>query len=132
MNEKNKKKRKMSEGLMKDRYTWCAVKAPKPWYPKLPGEELVGFYGGRTLATGQFGQHEIVLIFVPGQGAFTITGAVLIRLIDAAMAAVGDPIRIVWGGKQDIGEGRTMKNFELYTAEETKHERQGEYEIPYG
>ena len=132
MNDKKKKKRKQAETLMKDRYKWVAVKAPKTWHPKMPGEELVGFYGGRTLKSGMFGQYDVVLVHVPGQGAFILSGAVLIRYIDASMVSVGDPLRIVWRGVQDIGEGKTMKDFEVYTAEEKADECKDDYELPYG
>ena len=105
-----------------ERYQWKEVHAPKAWYPKMPGEELVGFYGGRTTRSGYHGQYEVVLVHVPAKGSFMVSGTKLMQLADAAMIDIGHPIRIVWEGHQSVGvtstgEEKRMKLFRVLVAE---------------
>lgn len=106
-----------------ERYNWQKVHAPKAWKPRIVGEELVGFYGGRTLRNGKFGQYEVVLVHVPYRGTFMATGTELIQLLDSGLVCKGAPIRIIWRGLEDIGpdpdtkEPRNKKRFELLVAE---------------
>lgn len=105
-----------------ERYEWKEVHAPKAWYPKMPGEELVGFYGGRTTRSGYHGQYEVVLVHVPAKGSFMVSGTKLMQLADAAMIDIGHPIRIVWEGHQSVGvtatgEEKRMKLFRVLVAE---------------
>jgi hypothetical protein len=111
-------KKGLVESQLRKQYDWQKVKAPKTWYPKLPGEELIGYYGGRTLKNGRFGQYEVVVIHVPMKGAFLLTGTMLIQLLDAACCSPGDVVRIVWQGRKPLDGDREMKLYELYTAEE--------------
>ncbi len=107
---------------LREKYEWKKVVAPKTWRPKFNGEELVGFYGGRTMRSGSFGQYEVVIIHVPARGSFMVSGTQVIQLIDASAADVGDPVRVVWGGYLKLGEGedgreKKMKLFEVYVVE---------------
>lgn len=95
---------------------WRKISAPQTWRPK-DGEELIGFYAGRTKREGTFGQYEVMVILVPYKGAFMVSGTKLIQLADAAMITRGDAVRVVFLGKKDIGEAREMKDFELYVGE---------------
>jgi len=81
------------------------------------GEELVGFYGGRTLRSGSFGQYEVALVHVPHAGSFTVTGSALIRLLDAAGIGKGHPVRIVWQGTRKTQNNHDEKQFELLVAD---------------
>lgn len=105
-----------------ERYEWKEVHAPKAWYPKMPGTELVGFYGGRTTRSGFHGQYDVIIVHVPTKGSFMVSGAKLMQLVDAAMIDIGHPIRIVWEGHQsvgvtDTGEEKRMKLFRVLVAE---------------
>jgi len=106
-----------------ERYRWKEVHAPKTWYPKIPGTELVGFYGGRTTRNGSFGQYDVVLVHVPMRGSYMVSGTNLMQLVDAAMIDVGHPVRIVWDGHKSLGadaatgKEKTMKLFKLSIAE---------------
>ena len=95
---------------------WRKVSAPSSWHPK-DGEELTGYYAGRTKRDGSFGPYEVVLVLVPYKGTFMVSGTKIMQLVDAAMIGRGDAVRIVYLGPKDIGEGRSMKNFELYVGE---------------
>lgn len=99
---------------------WRKIHAPKPWHPKEAGEELVGFYVGRTKKSGSYGQYEVLVIAVPYKGTYTISGTALIQLADSGMVGRGEAVRIVFLGRKDIStesEKREMKLFELYVGE---------------
>lgn len=100
-----------------EKYGWRKVEAPQAWRPQDLGDELIGYYGGRTVRQGQYGQYEVVLIHVPYKGAFTITGSQLIRLIDAACITVTHPIRVQWLGSRPTVNGKTEKQFSLMVAD---------------
>jgi len=110
-------------GNLKNRYEWKAVERPHTWRPTKEGEELIGFYGGKTLRDGQFGQYEVAMIHVPHEGSFMVSGTLAIRLFDAANIGVGWPVRVVWKGYKELeGEGsdgkkKKMKQFEVFIAE---------------
>lgn len=93
---------------------WRKVKGPRAWRPKEVGEELVGYYSGRTLRDGKFGQYELVMVHVPRQGQFMVSGIKVIQLIDSARVHHNDLIRIVWGGYKELGDDKKMKVFEVY------------------
>lgn len=110
---------------IRERYSWKKVEAPKAWRPRMLGEELVGFYGGRTTRMGKFGQYDVVLVHVPARGAFIVSGNRLIQLIDASGLDSGDPVMIRWSGHMklepnDAGEDRKMKLFEVFVVEGDK------------
>lgn len=102
---------------MRERFRWQKVHTPRVWAPKEVGDELIGYYGGRTLRTGSFGQYEVVIVHVPQRGSYVVSGTSLIQLIDSSMIAVGHPVRIVWLGLKKLDEARTMKLFDLHVAE---------------
>ncbi len=102
---------------IRESYQWKKVKAPRHWRPKNPGEELVGYYGGRTVKNGAYGQYEVVIIHVPMSGSFMLTGTVLIQLLDSSMIEAGHPVRVVWLGSMPHGEDKTIKQYELFVAE---------------
>jgi len=96
--------------------TWREVKAPTSWRPK-KGEELVGWYMGRTKKNGQWGQYEVLTVLVPYKGVVMISGVMVIQLADAAMFTPGDAIRIVYEGQKELDEERSMKMFKLFVGE---------------
>lgn len=107
---------------LRSRYGWKKIEAPKTWRPKALGEELVGFYGGKTSRNGKFGQYEVVIVHVPARGTFMISGVRAIQLVDASGIGEGWPVRIVWRGKVRLpentdGEVREMKVFDVFVAE---------------
>jgi hypothetical protein len=108
---------------IRDRYKWKQVEAPKPWRPKYNGEELCGFYGGKSVRDGQFGQYQVIIVHVPQRGAFMLSGVLIVNLVDAAGFVLGSPIRVVWKGlekltpKEDDERPRTMKRFDVFEAE---------------
>jgi hypothetical protein len=99
------------------RYKWQRIVAPRSWRPREIGEQLVGFYGGKTTRRGTYGSYEAAIVHVPGEGAYLVSGVVVINLLDTALVAEGSPIRIVWGGSKPLSGERTCKQFELYVAE---------------
>lgn len=108
---------------LRARYEWKRIEAPKTWRPKHNGEELVGYYAGKSVRNGQFGQYEIVMVTVPRRGVFMISGTRIVQLADASGVQYGWPVRVVWQGLADlpplaVGErARTMKQFEFFVAE---------------
>lgn len=103
---------------MKTDINWRKIKRPKSWRPKEPGEELVGYYCGRTLKNGQWGQYEVLTIIVPKIGAFMVSGIQIIQLADMAMLKYGAPIKIKFVGLKPVGQDHMMKEFELYVSDE--------------
>lgn len=106
---------------MVEKYKWRRVEAPKAWVPST-GEELVGFFVGRTLRQSVFvtGQYEVILVAVPGMGVRMVTGTQLIQLVDAAQLAPGDPVRIIFLGYKDTANKRQIKLFDLYITDGDK------------
>ena len=102
---------------IRERFKWRKVAAPKTWRPEEAGQELVGYYGGRTLREGKYGQYEVILVHVPLEGSYTLSGTHLIQLVDASMIVLGHPIRIVWRGLVETTAGHQMKTFEVMVAE---------------
>jgi len=107
---------------LRERYQWKRVEAPRAWRPRMLGEELVGFYGGKTVRNGQFGQYEVVIVHVPARGTFTVSGARIVQLLDASGIEPRWPVRVVWRGRVPLeptadGEVREMKQFEVFVAE---------------
>jgi hypothetical protein len=114
--------REVPPGDLRARYEWKKVEAPKRWNPRANGEELTGFYGGKTTRNGKFGQYDVVLVTVPRRGVFMISGTRIVQLADASGVDVGWPVRIVWRGtvkldKSEDGEDRNMKMFDFFVAE---------------
>ena len=110
-------KRFGSAAEMRAAFKWQRVEAPKPWKPKDVGEELVGYFGGRTLRNGNFGQYEVLLVLVPGKGAFTLSGTKIIQLADAAQLERGMPVLVKWFGEKETRAGNKMKDFDLLVPE---------------
>lgn len=109
---------------------WRKVTAPAVWYPK-DGDELVGYYSGRTKRDGSYGQYEVVIVLVPYKGTYTVSGTALIQLADAAMLTRGDAVRIKFLGRKPLEEGHEMKLFELYVGEvETAEDMPEEAPVP--
>lgn len=94
-----------------EKYNWKRVEAPRSWKPA-EGEELVGFYAGRTIRNGDFGQYDVILVAVPSVGMRMVTGVQIVQLVDAAQLTPGDPVRVRFNGMQG-----QMKSFDLYVAE---------------
>jgi len=116
------KPREVPLGDLSARYEWRRVDAPKTWRPRMIGEELVGFFGGKTTRKGQWGQYDVVLVHVPSRGSFMVSGTRVNQLVDAADIQTGWPVRIVWRGAVALpptadGEPRSMKQYEVFVAE---------------
>lgn len=92
---------------------WRKIKRPKSWRPKEANEELIGYYVGRTLKNGQWGQYEVITV-VTDDGTFMVNGTQLIQLADVAMLEYGAAIRIKFLGMKKTGGDHEMKEFELY------------------
>lgn len=95
---------------------WRKIHAPTVWRPQ-DGDELVGYYAGRSLRDGLHGQYEVATVLVPYKGAFLISGTQLIQLFDSAMISRGDAVRVVFKGRKPLEGEREMKMFELYVGE---------------
>jgi hypothetical protein len=102
---------------LRERYEWRKVETPKAWRPKELGEELLGFYGGKTSRSGPYGQYDLVLVHVPKRGSFLVSGTRVIQLIDAAGIEPGWPVRVVFRGVVQLDEQRRMKSFDVFVAE---------------
>ena len=107
----------MSQAYKLKNVKWRKISAPATWRP-VEGEELIGFYAGRTKREGNFGQYEVVIVLVPYKGAYMVSGTALIQLVDAAMLTRGDAVRIKFCGRKELPEDREMKLFELYVGEQ--------------
>lgn len=98
------------------RYNWKRLETPRPWAPK-KAEELVGYFLGITLRDGVHGQYSVVLMAVPDQGVYTISGTVIIQLVQAALVPIGSPLRVKFLGFAETALGRNMKRFEVLVAD---------------
>lgn len=105
----------MSKKSLKN-VTWREVKAPTSWRPK-KGEELVGYYMGRTKKHGKWGQYEVLTVLVPYKGVVMVSGVMVIQLADVAMFTPGDAIRIVYEGQKELSGDRSMKMFKLFVGD---------------
>jgi hypothetical protein len=47
----------------------------------------------------------------------TVSGTKLITLLDASLIKPGHPIRIIWKGLKDLGQGKSMKDFDVLVAQ---------------
>ena len=102
---------------LREKFQWRKVQTPRMWNPSEVGEELAGYYGGRTVRTGSFGQYEIAIFHVPGVGSYMVSGTQLLQFLDAAVVHPGWPVRIVWKGVVEMaGTGHKMKTFEVFVA----------------
>lgn len=104
--------------LLCERYNWKQVVTPKVWRPTFIGEELVGFYGGKSQRRGSFGAYDVIIVHVPQRGALIISGTQALQLIDASGIAVGGPVRFIHQGSLDLPGDRTMKCFELFVPDD--------------
>lgn len=95
---------------------WKEVEAPSIWRPK-KGDELVGYFAGRTKRNGKFGEYTVITVLVPYKGAVMISGTMIVQLADSSMIRLGEPIKIIYLGKKAIGEDREMKTFKMYMGE---------------
>lgn len=96
---------------------WKKINRPRSWRPSRVGDELIGYYVGRTLRNGQWGQYEVITVVVPNHGAFMVSGTQLIQLADVALLQYGMAVRIRFLGRKTINEDHEMKEFELYVSE---------------
>ena len=103
---------------------WRKVKAPQVWNPAVP-TELIGYFHGRTVKSGQFGEYTVIQILVPGEGIYLVSGTALIQLIDSAAPDPGDPLKIVFRGRKQLPKRETdtvderphyKKMFDVFTA----------------
>lgn len=106
-----------AQDAMRASYRWKKVEVPKSWRPSGVGDELVGFYAGRTKKGGKFGQYEVLLVMVPSVGMLMVSGAHILQLIDAAYCPYGQPIRILYTGLKSLSKNREMKQFDLFLCE---------------
>lgn len=95
---------------------WKEVEAPSTWRPR-KGEELVGYFMGKTMKNGKFGEYSVITVLVPYKGAVMISGTKIIQLVDTSLIRQGEPIKVVYCGQIDIGGDKKMKTFKMYMGE---------------
>lgn len=101
-----------------ERFKWKRVQAPRPWYPK-EGDEIAGYYGGKTTRVGKYGSYELAIVHVPNVGTYTITGIMVIQALDSSAVSPGHPVRITFNGMQQARSDseKTFKTFKVEVAE---------------
>jgi hypothetical protein len=77
-----------SADRLRAQYNWRKVHTPLPWRPDAIGEELVGFYGGKSLRDGPHGQYEVVLVHVPLDWAYQAARRPGLRGLNSATPCV--------------------------------------------
>lgn len=99
---------------------WQKVKHTRTWQPTFPGEEIVGFYLGQSQRVGPYGLYKVATFAVMDAEGRHIpllaTGASLIAQIDEGGVQQNEFVRVVFGGTKDLGSGRAVKLFNVYTA----------------
>ena len=105
-------RKKVKFERLKERITWEKVAAPEHWRPTRKGQELVGYYRGKTALNGAHGEYTAAIVHA--DGAWYISGARLMRLLDNSGISIGDPVWIVFKGRRALDNDRTMKDFDLY------------------
>jgi hypothetical protein len=90
----------------------------------MPGEELVGYYLGKTKRNGAYGEYTVVLLGVLDEAGAVgtprfVNGAALLNAVDGANVQIGALLRIVFGGLVEISGDRKMKAFEVFLGEGT-------------
>lgn len=97
--------------LVADGKKWRRVKAPRVWRPG-EGEVLIGTYRGRRPKNGEHGSYEVVLIETAELGSFTVSGSVIVGLLETV--AEGTVVRIEYHGIRPGHGDRTYKAFEAF------------------
>lgn len=103
---------------------WRKVVAPRTWRPH-PGDILVGYYGGRSIATGAHGQYDVALVHDFDLQSWLISGVGLIRLLDAGRCNENDVIKIVFKGMGKTTAGFPVKLFDLFVDDIRRAPRNG-------
>lgn len=96
---------------------WRKVTAPKMWQPAEVGEELTGYYGGRSVRSGSYGEYTVILMHVPERGTLMLSGFEIVQLVDAAQITHGHPVRVRWNGFVELASGHKKKSYELFVAD---------------
>ena len=112
---------RFTQDALRAKHAWREVPGTKVWRPA-EGEDLIGFFKGRRTKKGSFGPYEQIVLQVPYQGVFLISGTMLLNLVDGAALKEGDLVRIVYMGNQGLGYDETgkekkMKTFQLLVPE---------------
>lgn len=94
--------------------TWTKVTAPRPWRPTKPGDELIGYYAGRTSRDGVFGQYDVAMVAVPGVGVVTVSGTKPLSAIEASGVQLRTPVKFVFNGMVDVGREHKMKDIDVF------------------
>jgi hypothetical protein len=94
---------------------WHKVRAPRTWRPK-PGEQLIGYYYGKSTRLGHHGQYEVVQMAVPGQGMWLVSGTTILQLVNSACLQTGDPMKVVFLGEKALEGDKKLKLFELFVS----------------
>lgn len=100
----------------KEEIQWRKVKRPRSWHPEA-GEELTGYYCGRTLRDGQWGQYEVITVMATDGKVYMLSGTQIVQLADVAMLKSGSPVRVVFIGMKQLSGNRQMKQFEMYVTD---------------
>lgn len=108
----SKRRAKETSADIIERYNWKRLETPRAWAPKA-GDELAGYYLGATLRDGAFGQYSVVLVAVPSEGVYMVSGTIIIQLVQSAFIPTGSPLRIRFDGLAETTMGRQMKKFEV-------------------
>lgn len=101
------------EKLVADGKKWTRVKAPRVWRAGA-GEILIGVYRGRRPKSGQYGPYEVGLIETAELGSFTVSGSVVMSLLESVPE--GAVVRIEFLGYRPCANSpdSTYKAFEVY------------------
>lgn len=92
---------------------WKRVKAPRVWRPA-DGEILIGVYRGRRPKSGSHGPYEVALIETTELGSFTVSGSVVMSLLESVPE--GETVRIEFLGYRSCANNaeHTYKAFEVF------------------
>jgi hypothetical protein len=109
--------RRARENLVAEGKRWKRVEAAKPWRPN-PGDSITGVYLGISTSDGRFGPYKRITVRTEKDGAFTVSGTVLISLVEGAGLELGQTIKIVFGGYKTTDTFRTPSGWEMALIEE--------------
>ena len=95
---------------------------------------LEGVFGGwEPWTEGEFGAcNRYFVEGLEGERYSFIGGTAFDKVFETANICVGDDIRVVYNGKKDLGDGRRVNLFQLFTKQDPKAEAQPKIVKPKG
>ncbi len=111
------------ETLVADGGKWIELTAPARWEPAV-GDTIIGTFLGFAQKSGAFGPYRAVIL-ISDNVRHTITGSMLVTMIEAGGVKTGDRLRIVYLGMSLSAMGHSCKQFRAYLSRQSHKHAEG-------